>query len=115
MKLISTKNNNILSSFKNAIFYPMPSDGGLWTFKEIKKMDDTFLKNLHNMPLSHISYNIFKHLDYDNEICDIDLKKICEQTFNIPLPIKKLENNLYVAELFHGNTLAFKDFGATFL
>ncbi len=115
MKLISTKNNNIISSFKNALFYPMPSDGGLWTFKEIKKMDDTFLKTLHKMSLSDISYNIFKHLDNNNEICDNDLKKICEQTFNIPLPIKKLENNLYVAELFHGNTLAFKDFGATFL
>ena len=33
MHLISTKNNNIISNLTNSIINPMPSDGGLWIFK----------------------------------------------------------------------------------
>ncbi|MBZ0196294.1 MAG: threonine synthase [Ignavibacteriaceae bacterium] len=41
--------------------------------------------------------------------------EIIEKTFNFPVEVTTLSDNLSVAELYHGRTLAFKDFGARFL
>ena len=38
MKLISTKNKGISCSFQDALYNPMPNDGGLWIFENIEKM-----------------------------------------------------------------------------
>ena len=34
---------------------------------------------------------------------------------NFPVPVRRLDDRLWLLELFHGPTLAFKDFGARFL
>ena len=46
---------------------------------------------------------------------DRELQRIVEDAFNFPIPVSGLESGLYVMELFHGPTLAFKDFGARFM
>ena len=38
MRLISTKNKNNTCSFQDALFNPMPSDGGLWIFEKIENI-----------------------------------------------------------------------------
>lgn len=43
------------------------------------------------------------------------LNKLCHEVFNFPVPLRKLSDNLFVLELFHGPTLSFKDFGARFM
>ena len=115
MRLISTKNKNNTINFKDAIFKPMPKDGGLWFFEKINKMDITFLENLKSMTLQEIAFFVFRHFDKEKEISDLDLKNICNDAFNFPLVVKKISENIIVAELFHGKTMAFKDFGARFL
>jgi len=115
MRLISTKNQNITCSFEQALFNPMPSDGGLWIFENIEKMNTHFLNNFSSMTLPEIAFSIFKHFDKECEISENDLSIICNDAFNFPLIVKKLSDNIVVAELFHGKTMAFKDFGARFL
>jgi threonine synthase len=115
MRLVSTKDNDITSTFEDALFTPMPSDGGLWFFEKIDKMNDEFLENWKLMTLPEIGFNVFRHFDPEKEVSDEDLKKICEDSFNFPLKVKKLSDKIIVAELFHGKTMAFKDFGARFL
>ena len=39
MRLISTKNKHTISSLENALFNPIPNDGGLWIFETIEKMN----------------------------------------------------------------------------
>jgi len=115
MRLISTKDKNIRSTFEDALFIPMPSDGGLWFFEKINKMDEEFLENWKSMTLPEIGFRVFRHFDQEKEISDTDLKNICNDAFNFPLKVKKLSEKIIVAELFHGKTMAFKDFGARFL
>lgn len=43
------------------------------------------------------------------------LALICQEAFNFPLPLVRLDDQLSVLELFHGPTAAFKDIGARFL
>jgi threonine synthase len=43
------------------------------------------------------------------------LSEIIKESINFPAPVKWLQGNLGVLELFHGPSLAFKDFGARFM
>src|SRR5699024_6983861 len=43
------------------------------------------------------------------------LKEIVAKAINFPAPIKEIEKDIYVLELFHGPSMAFKDFGARFM
>ncbi|MGX5173186.1 threonine synthase [Aliikangiella sp. IMCC44653] len=49
------------------------------------------------------------------EVSTQALSSIIENTFTFPSPIKQINANTHCLELFHGPTLAFKDFGATFM
>src|SRR5690625_7976892 len=49
------------------------------------------------------------------ELSDQDLREITAEAFDFPVKMVELSQQEYVLELFHGPTLAFKDFGARFM
>jgi threonine synthase len=49
------------------------------------------------------------------EIPDTDLEKIVRESMSFPVTLHPLRRGVNVLELFHGPTLAFKDFGARFM
>ncbi|HAL82838.1 MAG TPA: threonine synthase [Mucilaginibacter sp.] len=114
MKLYSTKNPSTRVSFKEAVFNSMPQDKGLYMPVNIPRLDDQFLNNLDKYTLPEIAFHIAQHLIGD-DIPDADLKAIIEDAINFPAPVVKLEENVFVLELWHGPSLAFKDFGARFM
>jgi len=52
---------------------------------------------------------------FGEELSDEKLNSVINDAFNFPVPITPVEGNNFVLELFHGPTLAFKDFGARFM
>ena len=114
MQLYSTKNPSTRVSFKDAVFNSMPHDKGLYMPVNLPRLADSFIKNLDQLTLPEIAFHVSRHLIGD-DIPDGDLETIIYDAINFPAPIVKLEENVLVLELFHGPSLAFKDFGARFM
>jgi len=114
MKLYSTNNPSTRVSFKEAVFNSMPQDKGLYMPVAIPRLDDKFLNNLDQYTLPEIAFHVAKNLLGD-DIPDNDLQHIIHDAINFLAPVVKLEENMFVLELWHGPSLAFKDFGARFM
>jgi threonine synthase len=114
LKYYSTNNTSTRVSFKEAVFNSMPQDKGLYMPVSIPKLDAKFIDNLDNYTLPEIAFHVAKNLLGD-DIPEDDLKAIIKDAINFYAPVVELEESVYVLELFHGPSLAFKDFGARFM
>jgi len=88
-------------------------DGGLFLPQSFPKLNKKFLKDITKKEFWEIALEISK--SFIKDIPEKELKKILKDAFNFEVPLKKISKNLYILELFHGPTLAFKDFGARFM
>ncbi len=114
MKLYSTNNKNLRVSFKEAVFHSMPQDKGLYMPVKISRLDQDFIDNIERYSLPEIAYTIASTLLAD-EIPEEDLKALIKDAINFDAPVLKVDEQTFVLELFHGPSLAFKDFGARFM
>ncbi len=114
MQLYSTNNKDLRVSFKEAVFNSLPADRGLYMPETIPALDPAFITNLHRYSLPEIAFTVAKNI-LNEDIPDHDLKRIIDDAINFDAPVVSLEENIHVLELFHGPSLAFKDFGARFM
>jgi len=114
MKLYSTNNKDLRVSFQEAVFNSMPHDKGLYMPLEIPQLEQEFIDNIEQYSLPETAYEIASTLLKD-EIPAADLKALVEDAANFDAPVVKLDEQTFVLELFHGPSLAFKDFGARFM
>ncbi len=114
MQFYSTNHKNHLVSFKEAVFKSLADDNGLFMPTEIPLLPAKFFEKLNSMPLQEISFEVAKSL-LKNDIPQTILKGIIDDALNFNAPLVELEGQVFVLELFHGPTLAFKDFGARFM
>ncbi len=115
MKLYSTNNRNHLVSLKEAVFKGLPEDKGLYMPQAIPVLSPGFIRGLRQYSFQEIGFEIAKHL-FDGAIPLPDLKNIIEKSITFPAPLVALDQeHLFILELFHGPSLAFKDFGARFM
>lgn len=114
MILYSTNNKDLRVSFKEAVFNSMPQDKGLYMPLEIPQLDADFIQNIEQYSLPEIAYQVASTLLKD-EIPAADLQALINDAINFEAPAVKLDNKTFVLELFHGPSLAFKDFGARFM
>ena len=80
----------------------------------IPTFDDKFIASLAERPFQEICFHIAS-LFLSDDIDKHNLRKIVETSINFNAPLVKLNKNTHILELWHGPTLAFKDFGARFM
>ena len=114
---ISTRSNNIKASAKEAILQGLSSDGGLFVMPDLtnKQIElDEFI----GKPYAQIVKLVFSKLleDFSENEIEQCINKAYSGTFendNVA-PVKKVDN-VFILELFHGPTSAFKDVALTML
>ena len=114
MQLYSTKNKSKFFSLEEAVVKGLPDDNGLFMPVEIPLLPNTFFKEMQQMSFPEIACTVAQTL-VGESVPKEELKKIVQRAVNFEAPIIEIEKNIYVLELFHGPTLAFKDFGARFM
>ena len=114
MKFYSTRDKNHLIDFKEAIFRGISPDGGLYSPAEMPDLSNLF--NSMDEKTSFIDSSamlaseILKH-----DLSEDRVKSICKKAFPFSPEITDVGNNIFILELYHGPSCAFKDFGAFFL
>tara|TARA_B110000116_G_C16768743_1_gene552220 strand:- start:695 stop:1924 length:1230 start_codon:yes stop_codon:yes gene_type:complete len=91
----------------------MPLDNGLYMPETIPDHSN-LIKGISTLDIKDISYVIarsFLNEDFKNS----DIEEIIEHSITFDSPLVNIYNNIHILELFHGPTLAFKDFGARFM
>lgn len=111
MKYLSTRNKNTTYNLTEVLLLGLAPDGGLFVPEEFTKINPENFKGLSYLETCKKVLSPF----FKDSSLEPFLDRICEEAFNFPLEIKKINDTITTAELFHGPTLAFKDFGARFL
>ena len=113
MNYFSLNNKNHKVNFKEALFNGLAPDRGLYFPQEIKPLKKSFISNLDDYDKIEISMEVISQF-IGNQIDEESLKKIIEHSIDFEFPLKKIDENISVLELFHGPSMAFKDVGARF-
>jgi len=114
MELYSTNSHSLKVDFPTAVFNSMPLDKGLYMPREIPVLQPAFFENIGTMSLPEIAFEVASAL-IGSAIPAANLKAIIDETLSFDAPVKEFNPDTYVLELFHGPSLAFKDFGARFM
>ena len=107
--------DNIESTFDKAIFNNLLHKDGLWMPETIPQIDTNFINNCDKYSYLEISKFILNKFIPEDIIKENDLNKIIEKSYNFEPKLVNFTDNISIFELFHGPTLAFKDFGVNFM
>jgi threonine synthase len=99
--------------FREALFRGLAPDGSLYVPATIPPLPETVSRPASSPQLPDVAAEVIAA--YVDDIPPADLHAIALDAFSFPIPLVKLDGNVYLLELFHGPTLAFKDVGARFM
>lgn len=114
MRLYSTNSPDVLVDFGEAVLRSLPADNGLYMPEHIPVMDETFWQTWQSMDFQDMACEVVTTI-LQGAIPEQQLTRIVKEALNFPAPLATLDEHRRVLELFHGPTLAFKDFGARFM
>ena len=112
MKLYNIKENDEQVSFGQAVRQGLGRNQGLFFPSELPKFDD--IDALLAEEFVPRSSKILSALIGD-ELPKEQIDQMVDAAFQFPAPINQVKDGVYALELFHGPTLAFKDFGGRFM
>ena len=131
MRFVSTGGESPAADLRTALTRGLAPDGGLYLPERMESIDASILAGLRGQSFSVVSRAVARHL-LGSTIPAADLDRIVDAALNFEVPLVALSDvgsrsddgstgddgsmdDLYLLELFHGPTLAFKDVGARFM
>ncbi len=116
MNFIETRGNDgkspLTTSFSEAILSPMSSFGGLYSPETLPDLSGDFLNQHLNSNYKTLAKAILMAFDIDIDHKTLDEALSLYDKFDDPsnpVPVVKLNDDIFVSELYHGPTRAFKD------
>ena len=119
MYYYSTRGENKRLSFFDAVLSGTATDGGLYIPDHFPHFSAKEIDSWKNLPYEQLALRIIEPF-VNKEIPRKDLLAILEKTYlsfhdEVVAPLIRFNDNLSILELFHGHTLAFKDYALSFL
>jgi len=114
MRYRSTSRIAPLTSLRGAVLRGLAPDGGLYMPAEIARHTPEELEEFRGLPFTEVCFRVvrpFATPDVPEEV----LWQVVSEAISFPVKLVSLSPGLHILELFHGPTLAFKDFGARFM
>jgi len=116
MRFIETRGNDGTREksveFSDAILNPSASFGGLYVPESLPALDDKFLAGHLESDYKTLAYDFLQSFEIDIDPSTIKEALDRYDAFDDPsdpVPLKQIEEDCFVSELYHGQTRAFKD------
>ncbi|MFM2241412.1 MAG: threonine synthase, partial [Verrucomicrobiota bacterium] len=110
----STRNPAHQVDLKEAILRSLPPDNGLYMPVSLPAPDPVFWSKWRDLSFQEIGHAVAGAY-FGEDVPEADLREIVDGTLAFDAPLVTLGPGDHMLELFHGPTLAFKDFGARFM
>ncbi len=114
MRYHSTNNPAHRVDLKEAILRSLPPDNGLYMPDTLPVLGDDFWRIWRDLSFQEIGYAVAEAF-FGEDVPEDALAGIVDGTLEFDAPVVSLAEHDHILELFHGPTLAFKDFGARFM
>lgn len=119
MRFVSTRGEAPDLGFCDAVRTGLARDGGLYVPERWPRLSESEIARLAGRPYADIAHAIISRFT-GGEIPDAALRRMIEAAYatfrhDAVAPLRQIGPNHFVAELFHGPTLAFKDLAMQFL
>jgi len=114
MRLTSTRGRAPEVGFRQALRQGLAPDGGLYRPTVLPDFGGADLAAWRGLPFAAIARHLAQRL-LDGEFAPEVIDRVVGDALDFPVPVRPLGRGISLIELFHGPTLAFKDFGARFL
>lgn len=117
-KYLSSRGGIYDCSFENCAIRGLAPDGGLFLPSEIPTIPDDWTDQWTDWSFQELAFRIFSLYISRDEIPEVDLRQLVAKSYSkstfrapdvAPLITLDAENQLYLLELFHGVTFAFKE------
>ena len=114
MRYISTRGTAPILSFEEAMLTGLARDGGLYVPETIPQLSHADIAAMAGQSYEQVAYTVMRPFIgdtfSDDEFRDLIAKAYAGFGHESRAPLKELAPNHFLLELFHGPTLAFKDF-----
>ncbi len=119
MRYYSTRGHPQYLNFTDTILKGLADDGGLYLPESWPVFTEREWLKMASLPYPELAAKVMKPFIGDamteKELLDLTQKSYAEFRHQAIAPLKQIDNQLFLMELFHGPTLAFKDFALQFL
>ena len=113
-RFYSTSSTGEYVDLREAVLRSLPSDNGLYMPESVPLMDRAFWGQWREWSFAELGYRIASSI-FGGAVPEEVLREMVGDAINFDAPLVTIARKMHVLELFHGPSLAFKDFGARFM